>query len=209
MMMLSEAELAFKIILILIYCIFSIIRIRYQLRARKAGLITVISESRKYSILLSVFICYEVITLFLFLLYPESLDFAALPLPLWLQILGVIIGIAALLLFVWVHRHLGKNFSINLKISNKQQLVDTGPYRRVRHPMYTAFYLLHIAAFLITANWFIGITWIAGLTIIIFLRIGREEKMMLGIFGNRYRSYMRRTGRFLPKMAFGFKPEAK
>ena len=207
--MLSEAELAFKIILILIYCIFSVIRIRYQVSARKAGLITVISESRKYSILLSLLICYEVLTLFLFLLYPESLDFAALPLPLWLQILGIIIGIAALILFIWVHRHLGKNFSINLKIFSEQQLVDTGPYRLVRHPMYTAFYLLHIAAFLITANWFIGITWIAGLTIIIFLRIGREEKMMLEIFGNRYRSYMQRTGRFLPKRVFGFKTETK
>jgi protein-S-isoprenylcysteine O-methyltransferase Ste14 len=207
--MLSEAELAFKIILILIYCIFSVIRIRYQVSARKAGLITVISESRKYSILLSLLICYEVLTLFLFLLYPESLDFAALPLPLWLQILGIIIGIAALILFIWVHRHLGKNFSINLKIFSEQQLVDTGPYRLVRHPMYTAFYLLHIAAFLITANWFIGVTWISGLTVIIFLRIKREERMMLEIFGNRYRSYMQRTGRFLPKRVFGFKTETK
>jgi protein-S-isoprenylcysteine O-methyltransferase Ste14 len=207
--MLSEVELAFKIILILIYCIFSVIRIRYQVSARKAGLITVISESRRYSILLSLLICYEVLTLFLFLLYPESLDFAALPLPLWLQIFGVIIGIAALLLFIWVHRHLGKNFSINLKIFSEQQLVDTGPYRQVRHPMYTAFYLLHIAAFLITANWFIGVTWISGLTVIIFLRIKREEKMMLEIFGSRYRSYMQRTGRFLPKRVFGFKTETK
>jgi protein-S-isoprenylcysteine O-methyltransferase Ste14 len=207
--MLSEVELAFKIILILIYCVFSVIRIRYQVRARKAGLRTVISESRKYSIFLSLLICYEVLTLFLFLLYPESLAFATLLLPFWLQILGVIIGFTALLLFIWVHRHLGKYFSINLKIFSEQQLVDTGPYRRVRHPMYTAFYLLHIAAFLITANWFIGVTWIAGLTIIIFLRIGREEKMMLEIFGDRYRSYMKRTGRFLPKILSGYKLEAK
>ena len=205
----SEAELAFKIILILMYTIFSIIRIRYQVRARKAGLVTVISESRKYSILLSLLICYEVFTLFLFLLYPRALVFAALPFPLWLQILGAVIGVAALSLFIWVHRHLGKNFTINLKVYKEQQLVNTGPYSRVRHPMYTAFYLLHIAAFLITANWFIGLTWIAGLTVIIFLRIDREEKMMLEIFGDRYRAYMQRTGRFLPKGIAGFKTETK
>lgn len=207
--MFSEADLAFKIILILMYTVFSIIRIRYQVRARKAGLVTVISESRKYSILLSLLICYEVVTLFLFLLYPEALSFAMLPLPLWLQILGIIIGAAALLLFIWVHRHLGKNFSINLKVYSEQQLVYTGPYSRVRHPMYTAFYMLHIAAFLLTANWFIGVTWIAGLTVIIFLRIGREEKMMLEIFGDRYMVYMERTGRFLPKGIFDFKPDTK
>lgn len=205
--MLSEVELAFKIILILMYTVFSIIRIGYQVRARKAGLVTVISESRRYSILLSLLICYEVFTLFLFLLYPEALAFAMLPLPLWLQIPGVIIGGAALLLFIWVHRHLGKNFSVNLKLFSEQQLVDSGPYSRVRHPMYTAFYLLHIAAFLITANWFIGLTWIVGLTAIIFLRTGREEKMMLEIFGDSYRTYMKRTGRFLPKGIFRFKPD--
>jgi protein-S-isoprenylcysteine O-methyltransferase Ste14 len=203
--MLSGVELAFKVILILMYTIFSIIRIRYQVRARKAGMATVISESRKYSLLLGLLICYEVFTLFLFLLFPEALSFAMLPLPLWLQIVGVIIGAASLLLFIWVHRHLGKNFSVNLKVFSEQQMVDTGPYSQVRHPMYTAFYLLHIAAFLLTANWFIGVTWICGLTAIIFLRINREEKMMLQIFGDRYRIYMRRTGRFIPKRIFGFK----
>jgi protein-S-isoprenylcysteine O-methyltransferase Ste14 len=66
--------------------------------------------------------------------------------------------------------------------------------------MYTAFFLLHIAAFLLTANWFIGVTWIAGLTAIIFLRIRREEEMLLARFGEAYKSYMENTGRFLPRI---------
>lgn len=198
--MLSPVELAFKIILILVFTVFSFIRIRYQLKARKAGYVTVISESKKYSILLALLICYEVFTLFLFLLYPQALAFANISLPLWLQFLGVIIAAGALCLFIWVHRNLGKYFSISLKVYSEHQLVDTGPYRWVRHPMYTAFYLLHIAAFLMTANWFIGITWTAGLTAIMLLRISREEKMMLEIFGDKYRAYMDRTGRFLPKL---------
>jgi protein-S-isoprenylcysteine O-methyltransferase Ste14 len=201
--------MAFKIILILIYTVFSIIRIQYQIKARKAGVVTVVTESRKYSIWLSLLICYEACTLFLFLFFSQALAFGMVFLPLWLQITGVIIGAAALSLFIWVHHHLGKYFSINLKVYQEHQLVDTGPYSMVRHPMYTAFYLLHIAAFLLTANWFIGVTWTAGLTAIIFLRIDREEKMMLQIFGDKYRLYMARTGRFLPKRISGINPEPK
>jgi protein-S-isoprenylcysteine O-methyltransferase Ste14 len=207
--MLTGVEMAFKIILILIYTVFSIIRIQYQIKARKAGVVTVVTESRKYSIWLSLLICYEVCTLFLFLFFSQALAFGMVFLPLWLQITGVIIGAAALSLFIWVHHHLGKYFSINLKVYQEHQLVDTGPYSMVRHPMYTAFYLLHIAAFLLTANWFIGVTWTAGLTAIIFLRIDREEKMMLQIFGDKYRLYMARTGRFLPKRISGINPEPK
>ena len=77
-------------------------------------------------------------------------------------------------------------------------LVTDGPYRWIRHPMYTAFYVLHIAVFFLTANWFIGLTWLAGLTIIIVLRVKREEAMLLARFGDKYNSYMERTGRFLP-----------
>jgi protein-S-isoprenylcysteine O-methyltransferase Ste14 len=207
--MLTGVEMAFKIILILIYTVFSIIRIQYQIKARKAGVVTVVTESRKYSIWLSLLICYEVCTLFLFLFFSQALAFGMVFLPLWLQITGVIIGAVALSLFIWVHHHLGKYFSINLKVYQEHQLVDTGPYSMVRHPMYTAFYLLHITAFLLTANWFIGVTWTAGLTAIIFLRIDREEKMMLQIFGDKYRLYMARTGRFLPKRISGINPEPK
>jgi len=58
--------------------------------------------------------------------------------------------------------------------------------------------MLHIAAFFLTANWFIGVTWLIGLSIIIALRVNREEAMMMKTFGDQYRSYMKRTGRFVP-----------
>jgi protein-S-isoprenylcysteine O-methyltransferase Ste14 len=66
--------------------------------------------------------------------------------------------------------------------------------------MYTAFYLLHVAALLLTANWFIGVTWIAGLTATILLRVSREEAMLLARFGEAYGSYAENTGRFLPRI---------
>jgi protein-S-isoprenylcysteine O-methyltransferase Ste14 len=168
------------------------------MRARKAGYTTVISESRKYSISLALLIVYEVITLFIFLLFPQLLEWAKLSVPLWLRWCGTALAIASLAMFIWVHLNLGGNFSIALRIKERHTLIESGPYRWIRHPMYTAFYALHIAAFLLTDNWFIGLTWILGLTAIILLRIDREEKMMLDRFGDDYAAYMKRTGRFLP-----------
>jgi protein-S-isoprenylcysteine O-methyltransferase Ste14 len=191
-------ELVLKIGLIAVYLAFSAIRIYYEIRARRAGLQTVIEESRRYSVLLSLFICYEVLTFFLYLLAPELLAWAALPFSPLLRGLGLALALAALALFIWVHQHLGSNFSVRLRIADGHTLIVTGPYRFVRHPMYSAFFLLHVAAFLMTANWFIGLTWTAGVVVVILLRIRREEAMMLETFGEEYGEYMRRSGLLLP-----------
>ena len=193
-------ELICKIVLIALYSLFSIIRIEYYRKARKASYKTVIEEKRRYAIWLSVFICYEVFTFFVYILFPEILAWGALPLPIWLRLIGAGLGIIALIWFVWIHQTLGNNLSVRIRIKDSQHLVTNGPYRWVRHPMYTAFYLLHIAAFLLTANWFIGVTWIAGLTAIIFLRVSREEAMLFSRFGEAYSSYAENTGRFLPRI---------
>ena len=193
-------ELICRIILIALYSLFSIIRIEYYRRARKTGYKTVIEEKRRYAIWLSVFICYEVFTFFAYILFPETLAWAALHLPQWSRLAGACIGVLALLWFVWIHQTLGNNLSVRIRIKDSQQLVTNGPYRWVRHPMYTAFYLLHVAAFLLTANWFIGVTWMAGLTAIIFLRVSREEAMLLARFGDAYSIYAENTGRFLPRI---------
>ena len=66
--------------------------------------------------------------------------------------------------------------------------------------MYTAFILLHTAVFLITANWFFGIIWIGGLTIILILRIWHEEKLLVDTFGEDYENYKKSTGLLLPNL---------
>ncbi|MDD5127364.1 MAG: isoprenylcysteine carboxylmethyltransferase family protein [Dehalococcoidales bacterium] len=195
-----DIEQTSKVILISLYSLFSLIRIEYYRRAKKAGYQTVIEERRRYAIWLSVFICYEVFTFFAYLLFPESLAWGMLLLPPWLRLLGAGLGILALLWFVWIHQNLGNNLSVRLRIKDSQTLITNGPYRLVRHPMYTAFYVLHLAAFFLTANWFIGLTWTVGLTAVIFLRVNREEAMLLSRFGEEYNSYMANTGRFLPRI---------
>ena len=195
-----DTELVFKIILIIVYLLFSIIRIAYYRMTKKAGYINVIEERKKYPIWLSIFICYTVFTFFIWILFPQALAWATLPLTLWLRIFGAFIAVVTLLWFFWIHRSLGNNHSVRLMIKDSQELVTDGAYRWVRHPMYTAFFILHMAAFLLTANWFIGLTWMGGLITIICLRVKREEAMLLSAFGGEYRSYMERTGRFIPNI---------
>jgi protein-S-isoprenylcysteine O-methyltransferase Ste14 len=132
---------------------------------------------------------------------PIWFDWSRIPnYPRGLQWTGSVLGISSIALFIFVHIHLGKNFSSKLAIYEDHKLIKTGPYKFVRHPMYTAFIMLHNAIFLITANWFFGIIWIGGITILILLRVRREEKMLISVFGEEYESYIDNTGSLLPNL---------
>jgi hypothetical protein len=77
-------------------------------------------------------------------------------------------------------------------------LVIHGPYRWVRHPFYDSAALLMVAVSLIAANWFLLLT--GGLAVVLLVvRTQTEEEKLLARFGEAYRAYMKRTGRFLPR----------
>lgn len=129
---------------------------------------------------------------------PDWMKWSALLLPAGVRWLGFVVGLMALLVFLWVLRSLGQNFSTSLTINKEQTLVTQGPYRWVRHPMYTSFVLLWIGFLLLAANWFIGLTGILAFLWAILVRTPKEEQMMIGRFGEQYITYMQHTGRYLP-----------
>jgi len=137
---------------------------------------------------------------FLYILWPGALGWASVPVPAWLRWTGACLGVVALACFAWVHHTLGANFSARLRIRDRQALVTSGPYRLARHPMYTAFYLLHLGVCFLVANWFIAATWMLGLTVVIWLRVRREEAILSHTFGAEYESYAGRTGMFFPRI---------
>ena len=119
------------------------------------------------------------------------------PVQAWL---GLFVAIAALVMFHLTHRALGRNWSISLDVRDDHQLVTDGIYRRVRHPMYSAFWLWAIAQALLLPNWVAGFSGLVGFGILFFGRVAREERMMLETFGDSYRAYMARTGRVFPSI---------
>ena len=112
--------------------------------------------------------------------------------------LGFFFAAGSLLMFQLTHRALGRNWSISLDVREGHQLITDGIYRKVRHPMYTAFWLWAVAQALLLPNWVAGFSGIVGFGILFFGRVAREEQMMLETFGDRYREYMARTHRVIP-----------
>ncbi len=96
------------------------------------------------------------------------------------------------------HRALGRNWSVSLDVREGHQLITDGIYRKIRHPMYSAFWLWAAAQALLLSNWVAGFAGLVGFGILFFGRIAEEERMMLETFGSRYRDYMARTYRVIP-----------
>ncbi len=87
---------------------------------------------------------------------------------------------------------------MTLEIRQTHELVTTGVYRHVRHPMYAAFFLWAIAQALLLPNWIAGPAGLVGFGTLFGLRVRREERMMEAAFGDAYRAYAARTWRVIP-----------
>ena len=101
-------------------------------------------------------------------------------------------------LVAWADRCLGENLSIAVQIKEDHSLVTTGPYGRVRHPIYTAAIIVTASMLGISSNWIVGACFVVPIAILCAERIPREERLLIGRFGDEYRAYMKRTGRLLP-----------
>ncbi len=124
--------------------------------------------------------------------------FASYPITLLQVVAGVLVFIAALWLFWRTHRAIGRYWSVTLEIKEKHELVTTGVYAQVRHPMYSAFFMWALAQALLLPNWIAGPAGLVGFGILFFFRVGREEQMMREAFGAQYDAYVRRTKRIIP-----------
>ena len=120
-------------------------------------------------------------------------------LPGWLRWLGFTIGLLSIGFLFWTEFELGRQYSPQLQLRQEHQLITSGPYAWIRHPLYTAQDGFGLGLALVSANWFFLAFFILSL-VGLWFRVPKEERMMLDQFGEQYQTFMQRTGRFLPKV---------
>jgi protein-S-isoprenylcysteine O-methyltransferase Ste14 len=136
----------------------------------------------------------------LYLVAPATLAHFELPFSDNLRWVGAVLFAIALQLLIWVHRSLDRNFNTVLVLRPDHELVMTGPYRWVRHPMYSAFVVLFSGMFLLSASLLFGVLFCVLLSFLLIQRTPREEAQLRERFGAVYDAYHARTGALLPKL---------
>ena len=121
------------------------------------------------------------------------------PPPLWGSTVGVALLYLGFALTFWARVTLGGNWSGRITLKQDHELITTGPYRFVRHPIYTGLILALLGSVVGEENLLlvfvlIAVTW----GFVIKARI--EESYMLGNFGTRYEDYRAHTGLLLPRL---------
>jgi protein-S-isoprenylcysteine O-methyltransferase Ste14 len=124
--------------------------------------------------------------------------FQSLPRNTWIAWIGVALSALGVCLFVWARRILGDDFSGHLTVKPDQTLVQTGPYRMIRHPAYAGYLSMALGISL-------GYSSLLGLlsTLVLLIpglayRIKVEERLLFAHFGQAYRQYASRTRRVIP-----------
>lgn len=181
------------------------IRHIYELRSKKTRGEQTNQPNRNELVLIVIMTIGGLIIPTLYLL-TNWFSFADYHLPSILPWIGTSLMLLALWLFWRSHSDLGKNWSVTLEIQKDHQLIQYGVYRLVRHPMYAAIWLFSFAQGLLLQNWLSGWSAFAAFALMYFIRIPREEKMMLEYFGQEYLDYMRQTERIFPRL-FGNRKE--
>lgn len=194
------SETIFRLIATTIFVIGITIGFYYRLKAQRVGgEVSRKEEGTSILILLRVAGLAMWLSLIAYLINPQWMRWASLPLPEWVRWLGAGLGITALPLLYWLFSSIGLNITDTVATRNNHALVTHGPYRWVRHPLYSVGTLLFVSIGLLAANWFIIVSSLLGLGMLM-IRLPKEEAKLIETFGDEYRDYMKRTGTLLPRL---------
>lgn len=188
--------LILKIAYIVILVGTSIIRYPHEKRNKANSIIKDNKTTLEKALLFVVFLGMMILPLLYIL--TSLFSFANYTLPLYAQITGVVLILPTLWLFYRSHKDLGLNWSVTLEIREGHNIVDTGVYKHIRHPMYSAIWLWGIAQTLLLHNYIAGFSGLISFGMLYFFRVQEEEKMMLKEFGEEYQAYKKRTKRIIP-----------
>lgn len=120
------------------------------------------------------------------------------PIGSFLQLLGIVLLIESLVLHAWSRAHLGKYYAERVEVQPDHKVIDSGPYKLMRHPVITSFFGIAAGLFLINP----AVTTLLALAYAIwdFTRAAKQEEDMLAKSLLGYADYARRTPRYLPRL---------
>ncbi|MEW5939886.1 MAG: isoprenylcysteine carboxylmethyltransferase family protein [Chloroflexota bacterium] len=134
-----------------------------------------------------------------YLINPQWMTWSKVGLPEWTRWLGVITGILCVFGIYWLFSSIGSGITPTSATRKEHKLVTHGIYRWVRHPLYAIGSSFIVSFGLIADNWFIAAFGVLAF-ILMAIRTPKEEANLIAKFGDEYREYMNRTGRFLPRL---------
>jgi protein-S-isoprenylcysteine O-methyltransferase Ste14 len=110
--------------------------------------------------------------------------------------IGLILNVAGITFLVWAQQRLGRNWSQTVSVKEGHELVTSGLYRWIRHPMYTGGFIACLGSAIVAGGAFVFLLLFLGA---IFLwRVGAEDKLMEQKFPNEYPEYKKRTKGVIP-----------
>lgn len=173
---------------------------RYRRQAQSGQQFTL--EEEGWAIAIPMRLAGLVVWLYLpaYLLFPRLMAWSTVPLPLALRWGALVVAALFVPPFVhWAQQSLGRNVTTTVIIRKDHELVTEGPYRYIRHPLYTAGVIYFVMMALAAASWLL-MGAVVLMFIFLWLRIPKEEAMLAQRFGEEYLDYQNQTGMFFPKL---------
>lgn len=128
----------------------------------------------------------------------EACPAASLPHRELLVIIGAAVFVVGIVFRWWAIAVLGKFFTVDVAISHEHHVVDTGPYRFVRHPSYTGALMAFAGFGLCLGSWVSILCVMIPITAAFLWRIRIEERALIAALGEEYLNYSRKTKRLIP-----------
>ncbi|HUA00975.1 MAG TPA: isoprenylcysteine carboxylmethyltransferase family protein [Candidatus Aquilonibacter sp.] len=119
---------------------------------------------------------------------------------LWVFLLGAVFTWAGVAFAIWARYHIGRFWSASVALKTGHELIRTGPYSRIRHPIYTGI-LLALVGTALAVGRYRGIVAFAIILISLMRKSKQEESLLAGQFGPAFEEHRRHTGFFLPRFS--------
>ena len=173
-----------------------VLRARAQ---RNGGPLQVQPEGRSRLAVLRLFALVAIAPLLAYFVNPSLLPFTQIALPTALRIVGAVLAIGGMGVALWAVYTLGTNITPTHYTREDHGLIASGPFRWIRHPLYSGGSIAWLGIILVTGVWVTGLA-LVFVGFILVSRVQLEEANLTESFGDAYREYSARTGRYFPRL---------